>query len=167
MFSKLLSNVVTVSALSLSAMLSLNANAATTTSNMTVTASVAAACTVATLPLVFAPYTGAEVSGTSSLTVTCTNEAPYTIGLSAGAGVDATTETRSMTNNVGGVALNYGIYKELAHSTNWGDVAGTDTVDDSGIGTAQSIPVYAVIPANQTASTVGDYTDTVLVTVNY
>ncbi|HEY0286340.1 MAG TPA: spore coat U domain-containing protein [Pseudomonas sp.] len=164
---KLLINVVAVSALGLSAIFSLNAYAVTATDNMTVTASVAAVCSVTTAPLVFTAYTGTEVSGTSNLTVTCTNGSDYTIGLSAGAGVGATTSTRSLTNGADNVALSYGIYQELAHSTNWGEVIGTDTVAGTGIGTAQTVPVYGVIPAGQTATTVGNYTDTVLVTVNY
>ncbi|MHC8285758.1 Csu type fimbrial protein [Pseudomonas sp. XS1P51] len=165
--SKLLSKVVTVSALGLGAMLSLNANAATATANMTVTAAVAAVCTVSTLPLAFTAYTGTDVSSTSTLTVTCTNEAPYTIGLGAGAGDAATTSTRSLTNSADSVALSYGLYQELAHSTNWGEAIGTDTLAGAGTGVAQAIPVYALIPAGQTSTTVGDYTDTVLVTVNY
>ncbi|NWC07842.1 spore coat protein U domain-containing protein [Pseudomonas agarici] len=167
MSSKLFSNVVAVSALGISAMLSFNANAATATSNMAITATVAAACTVSTAPLVFPVYTGVDVPGTADLTVTCTNEAPYNIGIGAGAGAAATTSTRSLTNGADSVALSYGIFQELAHTTNWGEVIGDDTLLGAGTGTAQTIAVYALIPGGQTATTVGDYTDTVLVTVNY
>ncbi|MBD1550303.1 spore coat U domain-containing protein [Pseudomonas typographi] len=164
---KLISNVVAGSALGLGVMLSLNANAATTTADLAVTASVAAACTVTTVPLAFSTYTGTEVSGTADLTVTCTNGAPYTVGLGEGGGSNATTSTRALTNGADNVTLNYGLYQESSHSTNWGDVVGTDTVAGTGDGTAQPITVYGDIPAGQTTSTVGDYTDTVLVTINY
>lgn len=167
MSSKYFAKVVAISAFGLSAALSFNASAATATSSMAVTASVAAACTVSAVPLAFTAYTGTDVSSSSTLTVTCTNGSPYTIGLGAGLGAGATTSTRSLTNATDSVALNYGIYQEAAHSTNWGEVIDTDTLAGTGSGIGQPISVYGLIPAGQTSTTVGSYTDTVLVTVNY
>jgi spore coat protein U-like protein len=162
-------NTRTVFALSLLAVgtvTSMNASAATATSTMAVTASVVAACTVSASALAFAAYSGTAVDGTADLTVNCTNDAPYTIGLGAGNGTDATTAARVLTGSLEGTTMNYGLYQDAAYATVWGDTVGTDTLAGTGDGADQTIPVYGRIVAGQNGS-VGTYTDSVAVTVNY
>jgi spore coat protein U-like protein len=162
-------NARTVLALSLlvvGTVTSMNASAATATSTMSVTASVVAACTVSASALAFAAYSGTAVDGTADLTVNCTNDAPYTIGLGAGNGTAATTTTRVLTGSLSGTTMNYGLYQDAAYATVWGDTVGTDTLAGTGDGADQTIPVYGRIVAGQNGS-VGTYTDSVAVTVNY
>ncbi|OCR22617.1 spore coat protein [Pseudomonas syringae] len=162
-------NVRAVFALSLlvvGTVTSMNASAATATSTMSVTASVVAACTVSASALAFAAYSGTAVDGTADLTVNCTNDAPYTIGLGAGNGTAATTTTRVLTGSLSGTTMNYGLYQDAAYATVWGDTVGTDTLAGTGDGADQTIPVYGRIVAGQNGS-VGTYTDSVAVTVNY
>lgn len=158
--------VIVLSLLSVGALTSVNVNAATATSNMSVTASVVAACTVSASALAFAAYSGTAVDGSADLTVNCTNDAPYTIGLSAGNGTGATTTTRVLTGSLANTTMNYGLYQDAAYATVWGDTDGTDTLAGTGSGADQTIPVYGRIVAGQNGS-VGTYTDTVAVTVNY
>ncbi|HEY0209194.1 Csu type fimbrial protein [Acerihabitans sp.] len=142
--------------------------AGTATTNIAVTAAVESACTIATTTMVFPAYTGtAVVDTTATLSLTCTNAAPYVVALGAGTGDGATTALRVMTGSVTGSVLNYGLYQNAGHTTSWGDTAGTDTVAGTGNGTAQDITVYGEIAANQLSSVVGNYTDTVAVTVTY
>ncbi len=138
--------------------------AGTATSSIAVTATVESACAISATPLAFTAFTGtAVVDGEATLTVTCSNAADYVIGLGAGTG--GTAAQRVMTGPAG-ATLNYGLYQEAAHTTSWGDTTGT-TVGGTGTGAAQDITVYGEIAANQLTSSVGDYTDTVAVTITY
>ena len=60
--------------------------AATSTAPMTVTATVQATCVITTTNMAFGTYTGIVLPSTATLSVTCTNTTPYTVGLSAGLG---------------------------------------------------------------------------------
>ena len=134
------------------------------------TANVTKNCTITTAPVTFGAYdpvaanATAPLDGTGTVTVTCTKGAPAKVGLSPGSNAQGTTRRMS-----GGAAafLTYELYKDTAHATVWGD-----TID-----TALDIPaapnrnprdftVYGRVPAAQDA-TVGNYTDTVVATVNF
>ena len=104
------------------------------------------------------------VNATTNLSVACTYTTPYTVSLSAGAASGATTTTRAMTQ--GASKVYYSLYQNAAMTQNWGNNIGVDTVAGTGTGSAQSIPVYGQVPA-QTTPTIGSYSDTILVTVNY
>jgi len=166
MLRKNVRNAVVFSLLSVSAAVSMNTFAATATSTMAVSASVVAACTVSADAMAFAAYSGDAVSSTSNLTVNCTNAAPYTIGLGAGSGTGATTTTRVLTGSIAGTTMNYGLYQDATFATSWGDTVDTDTLAGVGSGVDQTIAVYGQIVAGQNSS-VGTYTDSVAVTVNY
>lgn len=142
--------------------------AGTATTNIAVTATVESACTISTTALAFPAFTGtAAVDATATLSMTCSNAAPYVVALGAGTGTGATTTVRVMTGSVASSTLNYGLYSDAAHTTTWGDTSGTDTVAGTGTGAVQTLPVYGEIAANQLTSAVGDYTDTVAVTITY
>lgn len=143
------------------------AQAATTSTTFQVSATVLASCSVSATDLAFGDYdplSGTPLDATSTVTVNCTTGTPYKIQLSAGIGSGATTTVRKMTN--GADTLNYGLYQESSHTTNWGDTTDTDTVN----ATASTAPadhiVYGRIPINQNVPA-NTYTDTVTVTVNY
>jgi len=140
------------------------ATASSATTTFQVTASVVSSCTISATNLVFGNYTLAQLDGTSTVTVTCTNGSAFKIGLNAGTGTGATVLARKMTS--GANTLNYALYQDTSRATNWGNTPGTDTVNGTGNGSAQSYTVYGRIAANQ-SSAIGAYTDTITATVNF
>lgn len=143
------------------------AAAATATTTIGITANVQATCVISATNLAFGTYTGAVLAGTATVTVTCTNTTPYTVGLSAGLGTTpaATVTTRHMMG--GAVGLNYVLTQDAPHATNWGNTPATDT-PASALGTGAAVPltVYGQVAAGQYV-TPGAYTDTVTATVNF
>ncbi len=144
------------------------ASAATTASastTFTVSATVQATCLITANPLAFGTYTGLAANATTTIAVTCTNTTPYNVGLDAGLTSGATVSTRQM-KGPGTDVLNYGLYQDSTHATNWGSTVGTDTETGTGNGSAQSLTVYGQVPANQYV-TPGSYSDTITATVTY
>ncbi|HET7371067.1 MAG TPA: spore coat U domain-containing protein [Gammaproteobacteria bacterium] len=148
-----------------------SALAATATASLNATATVVDACEVSAAALTFGdvnPLSATAVKSSADITVTCSNGTGYDIGLSVGSGTGATVATRIMTGGANGSdTLNYKLYSDDAYSVAWGDTAATGTVSGTGTGTAQTHIVYGLVPAGQTAATLGDYSDTVTVTVTY
>jgi len=143
------------------------AMAATSTSTFQVTATVAASCQISTTNLAFGAYTGAATTATSTISVTCTSTTLYNVGLNAGTATGATVTTRQMTGSANANALlNYALYRDSAHTLNWGNTVGTDTMSGSGSGAVQSLTVYGQIPASQIVAP-GSYTDTITATITY
>ncbi|TBU96151.1 Csu type fimbrial protein [Phytopseudomonas dryadis] len=144
------------------------AHAATETATIAVTATVAATCTLTATPLAFPAYTGAaDVTATADLTVTCSNTAPYVVSLDMGNGTGATAEARLMTGGVSGTdTLTYQLFQTNAQGIAWGNTPGTDTLDGTGDGAAQTLTVYGLIAASQESS-IGDYSDSVVASIDY
>ena len=87
------------------------------------------------------------------------------MGLNAGTTSGATVTTRQMVN--GANRLDYGLYQDAAHTTNWGNTPGTDTPAPIIAGLLPaSLTVYGLVPAGQIVP-LGAYTDTITVTVTY
>ncbi len=137
----------------------------TATTTFSVTATVNATCTISATNLAFGTYTGTAVSQQSTVSVTCSNTTPYNVGLNAGTTTGATVTTRQMAGP-SGATLSYALYSDTAHTVNWGNTVGTDTVTGTGNGAAQALTVYGLITAGQYPSP-GSYTDTVTATVTY
>lgn len=135
----------------------------TTTANMTVSSTVIASCTVSVTALSFGSYTGSVLTGTATISPTCTNGTTYNVGISAGTASGATVNARKMTN--GASTLNYSLLQSSGGS-NWGNTVGSDTVPKTGDGTTQTLTVFGTIPASQT-SPLGSYSDTVVVTITF
>ena len=104
-------------------------------------------------------------TATSTVSVTCTNTTPYNVGLSAGLATGATVVTRSMTGPASAL-LGYQLYRDSAHSLNWGITIATDTLAGTGNGSAQPLTVYGLVPAGQYVAP-GTYSDTITATVTY
>ncbi|HPU14963.1 MAG TPA: spore coat protein U domain-containing protein, partial [Polymorphobacter sp.] len=64
-------------------------------------------------------------------------------------------------------SLPYHMYSDAAHTLNWGDTIGVDTVTGTGNGLAQSHTVYGVIPTGSLVEPGADYIDTITVTLTY
>lgn len=139
--------------------------AATTTTTFNVTASVVATCSVSASDVAFGTYTSAQLDGSGSVSVTCTNGVTYTVGLDAGTGSGATAASRLMTGPAS-QTITYSLYQNAGRTTLWGLAAASQSVAGTGSGVAQTLTVYARAPAAQTPG-VGSYSDTITVTVTY
>lgn len=145
--------------------------AATTTTTFQVTANVAAQCNVSAVNLGFAAVDpiGPNVDQTTTVTVKCTKNSPYTVGLNAGTTTGATIAQRLMAN--GADTMQYNLYTDAARTTIWGNSAVAPTWvsgTGAGLGTAQVLTVYGRVPTGQTNLAVGSYTEpTITVTVTY
>jgi len=136
-----------------------------TTADIAVSANVNNACAITAAPLSFGLYTWqADKTGSMDLSVKCTSDASYTVGLNDG--LNAASGQRKM--NDGTNNLNYGLFSDSGASTTpWN---ATTTVAGTGDGDFQTLTVYGRIPAGQStapASAGADYVDTVVATVNF
>lgn len=107
----------------------------------------------------FGTYSGTLLTGVTVGTVNCSNGQSWSVGFNAGVGAGASETLRKMTGP-GGAELNYQLFRDSGRSQNWGDTQGVDTLEGTGTGRAQTIQVYAQIPAGQYVAQ-GTYIDTV------
>jgi spore coat protein U-like protein len=137
-----------------------------TTAPFTVTATNATNCSVSASPLNFGT-TGVlrtALDGMSSITVTCTNAAPYTVALDGGLSGATNPAQRKMSQ--ASVTITYGLYQNSSHTLPWGGSIGVDTMAGTGTGLAQTFTVYGRVPAQNTPAP-GTYADTVVLTISY
>jgi spore coat protein U-like protein len=144
--------------------------AATATSNLSVTSTVINNCTISTAALAFGNYDPVNVNAAAPLdsagtvTIACTKGTSATIGLGLGANASGT--TRRMTDGSGNFLV-YEVYHEVAHTTVWG-TAGAALLSPAAAPSkaARNFSVYGSVTANQDINA-GNYTDTVVATVNF
>jgi len=140
------------------------ASAGSATANLGVSASIAATCTISTSAVAFGVYSGSLVDATGTVTANCINGTAWTIGLGTGTGSGATTSNRKMTS--GANTLGYALYSDAGRTQNWGNTIGADTLAGIGTGASDSHIVYGRIAAG-TVPAPGNYSDTVLATINF
>ncbi len=142
-------------------------NAPTTTFNTT--ASVAAQCNVSAANLGFGAINplSSQVDATTTLTVNCTKNSPYIVGLDAGVTTGATIAQRLMAN--GANTMQYNLYTNSARSSIWGNSSGSwVSGTGAGLAIAQTLTVYGRVANGQTNLAVGNYQEnTITVTVTY
>ena len=141
------------------------ASAATATTTFSVTAEVVTTCNITATNMAFGNYSGVLLNSTATLEATCSTGTPYTIGLNAGTGTGATIALRKM-RGPAIEELNYTLSQDSAHTINWGDTIGTDTVPGTGNGAAQPHTVFGQIPGSQFIQS-GAYSDTITVTLTF
>ena len=137
-----------------------------TSAPFTVTATNATICSVSAATLNFGS-TGvlrAALDAMSSVTVTCTNGAPYTVALDGGLSGATNPAQRKMSQAA--QTITYGLYQDAGRATPWGDSAGVNTAAGTGSGLAQTFTVYGRVPAQNTPAP-GTYSDTVVMTISY
>jgi spore coat protein U-like protein len=158
--------------LSLGAASSVDAGIAT--ANLSVTASVTANCTITTTAVAFGSYdpvsanASTALTGTGAVNVTCTNGASTTVTLGQGgnAGTGSTDAAPARRLKDGATDyLTYELYQDNAHTTVWGNTAGTG-VANTGTGSQVAITVYGSVDPAQNVPA-GSYSDTVLATVSF
>jgi spore coat protein U-like protein len=145
--------------------------AGSATTSFAVTATVANSCIVSASSLAFPTYlptSASATTGSTSLNVTCTLGAPYTVALSngSGTGADATAGAsgRKMTGPASAL-LAYNLYQDSGYSQAWGST-GAYLLSGTGTGAQVPLTVYGRIPAAQTVAA-GNFTDTINVTVTF
>jgi spore coat protein U-like protein len=166
---KFLSAAMTASVLAAGA-----TNAGTTSTTFAVTATVNATCSATATTLAFNAYTpgGGNSTGTSTITLTCTNGSQPTVALNAGTTTGDTIAQRLMASGTN--TLQYNLYTSNTYGTIWGDgTNGSHTVQVStastGITTPQTLTVYGQLPDNTTNRNAvpGSYSDLITATVTY
>jgi spore coat protein U domain-containing protein, fimbrial subunit CupE1/2/3/6 len=162
--------------LALCGILSGRALAASVTDTFQVQATVNAKCTVSAADMTFATaYDGSlgapNDSGQSDITVNCTKNAPYEVGLDAGVTAGATIATRLMKNTLNADTMQYNLYTTAGRTTVWGNTQTVDTVTGTGnglgVGQANTHTVFGRIPAGQTTLSVGTYQETTITATVY
>ena len=158
-------------------------HAGTATGTLNISLTINASCTVnggSSALLNFGSYTGVPtgpLSQNTTFTVTCSNLAPYNVGLSAGAN-GSSTSARLMKGTAHAATVGYSLYlptgknsgSSTCTTTNWDDYpGGTNTGADTGTATAQTWTVCGNVPTASLPSTlaVDGYTDVVAIDVGF
>lgn len=152
--------------------LEMPALAATATTTFQVQMTITKSCAVSATNLNFGSTLSSAINVTDSaagtVTVTCSKNTPYTVGLAPSAANGGTANGTGAMNGTGGNTdkVPYNLYSNAVRTTVWGDTPGTNTVAGTGTGAAQAaLSVYGLVPsANYTPDT---YADTVTVNVVY
>lgn len=149
---------------------SAGANAATDTQNMAVSATISASCGLAVNPLAFGSLasTAADTDAATTITVTCSTDSPYNVGMDYGANAGGGFQRRMA---AGANQLNYEVYIDAGRTAAFGPVSTYGALDNynspaTGNDIARIIDIYGRIPAQSTPPS-GAYTDTLAVTLNY
>jgi spore coat protein U-like protein len=152
---------------------SFNAQALTTvTTTFQVQITLVASCAISANNLNFGSGVGlltAAVSGSSTVSVTCSNTTPYNVSLDGGTVSGSTVTSRLMAGTAAGntgTTLGFQLYSNSGLTTVWGNTIGTNTVSGTGNGTAQTINVYGQVPV-QTTPKPDTYQTTITATVSY
>lgn len=151
------------------------AQAGTSTANLTVQITITAACTINTATLDFGSNAGtslisSNVDASTTVSVTCTNGSPYSVGMDNGANVSGSQRRMKSGTNF----LNYNLYVDSARTNAWTTAASNSTCTSAnscflgtGTGAAQLVSVYGRVPSTGTAPPTGTYSDTVTMTITY
>lgn len=151
----------------------MNASAATETANMTVDATISANCTISTTAVNFGAYDpivthkSTALTGTGSVTTTCTNGASayITLGQGSNAATGSTDAAPERQMASGTDRLAYQLYSESTRTTVWGNTS-TTGLADTGTGAESTKTVYGSVAAGQNMPA-ATYTDTVVATVTF
>jgi spore coat protein U-like protein len=145
--------------------------ASTTTTTFQVQITLVSSCAISASNLNFGAGIGlltSAVNGSTTLSVTCSNSTPYTVGLDGGTVSGSTVSNRLMAGTTTGntsTTMQFQLYTDSGHSTQWGNSSGT-WVSGTGNGAAQSLTVYGQVPA-QTTPKPDTYQTTITATVTY
>lgn len=153
------------------ALASFGGQAATTTTTFQVQITLVASCAVSATNLNFGSGVGlltAAVNGSSTLSVTCSNSTPYTVGMDGGNVAGSTVATRLMAGTTAGntgTTMQFQLYSDSGRTTVWGNSSGS-WVSGTGSGAAQTLNFYGQVPAQNTPKP-DTYQTTITATVTY
>jgi len=150
------------------------AQAGTATANLTVSITITASCMINAATLTFPSTPGTSllttaVTGSTTVSVTCTSGSPYSIGMGQGANYSSSNRMASSGNYIP-----YGLYVDSGYTHPWTTGATNSTCTTTnecylgtGSGSAQSVNIYGQVPITATAPPSGTYSDTVTMTITY
>lgn len=155
--------------------------ATSNTQGLTVNGSVSQSCTTlsSAQTLTFTAYdfqTNASTpddAGPVSYTTQCTKGSSVAFSVNGGANYAHTSGTRAMKSTSTSDYLNYALYQDSSHANAWafdsGTGAGTNgpTLNPTSNTQTLTLTIYGRIPAGQDVSVATDYTDSVMVAINY
>lgn len=134
------------------------------TSGFTVTATVVASCSISTQTLAFGATS--SLSGnrdqTASMSVACTNAAPWSISMGNGLNFSG---SRRMRLGASASYVSYGLFRDAARAQAWGSGTGNE-LTGTGSGGTQALTVYGRVPP-QSVPAPGDYADTVTAVITF
>lgn len=146
------------------------ARAGTHVNSLTSSTLVISACIVSGTTLDFggaiSPVGAAPVDATSTLTVQCTANTPYTVSLDAGTNAGGAANFAARAMRSGSRLVSYQLYLNAGRTTVWGNGTGSSVHSGSGTGGTQTLTVYGRLPS-LTGAVPGTYTDTVTIIVTY
>jgi spore coat protein U-like protein len=127
-----------------------------------------ASCTLAATGISFGSVANlsAVLDATGTITLTCTKNTRYDLGLSNGSGGGTAPQSRRMTNPATSSYVTYGIYRDAARNQPWGGTAGTNTVAGRGTGRPVNLTTYGRVPV-QVDPPADTYSDTIIATITY
>ena len=143
---------------------------ATATFNVTIT--LVSSCSISANSLNFGSSIGlltSAVTGSTTLSVTCSNTTPYNVSLDGGNVSGSSVSSRLMAGTATGntaTTIGFQLYSNPGYSTVWGNSVGTNTVSGTGNGSAQTLNVYAQVPVQATPKP-DTYQTTITATVSY
>ena len=123
-------------------------------------------CTVAAAPLIFmipAP-TNANVDSTTTVTVKCPPNTPFTIAIDSGLHFQGI--NRRVYNATTNSYINYDVYKDPPRSAVWGTGGAKTLAGNSGATGTSVSTVYGRVASVKTLQA-GGYTDTLTVTITF
>lgn len=138
----------------------------TATFSFDVLAEVEPECLVSASDLDFgtAGVLSSAIDASSTLSVTCTAQTDYDIGLDYG--FYGTGALARYMRSGAGHDIRYELYRDAGRSQPWGTLPDGQAQPGSGTGSTQVFSVHGRVPA-QTTPPAGSYSDTVVVTVTY
>jgi spore coat protein U-like protein len=151
------------------------AQAATRTSNFVVSANVVDNCIIGTTALNLGTFDGTNnLTGSSTITVRCSNGTDYTVDLNAGASGSYANRHLVNPSSTSGLPLVYNLYTSNTYGTIWGDTTG-GTGRASGLGAGMAVgnaithTVYGQLLASSNTGAIdaGTYNDTITATITY
>jgi spore coat protein U-like protein len=107
----------------------------------------------------------AATTGTSTITVKCTNNNAFSVALNGGA-VANNVLARKMKHSTAADTVGYQLYQDGNYATIWGDASGGSPRTGTGTGSNQTFTVYGRVPAQATPRP-GDYKDVVTATITF
>lgn len=167
--------IIAVSALLASTVSGWSAESRTATGSLKVTITINTECKVnpdGGTTLDFGTYgvVDKDIDQKGSISVQCTKDTPYSIGLNAGANPSTANDvnTRRMKGPGANDYVGYQLYSDDGRKTVWGNAEKKDTVGSKiGDGTAQPYQVHGRVSKSAAVVAAGTYTDTVTVTVTF
>ena len=129
-----------------------------------------AACTISTLPITFGNYdvfTTVDLDSASTVTVSCDQRVRVEVAIGSSSHSGGF-EPRQMKHISGTDLLDYNLYTRANRNRIWGDGTGNTRTLSQRVRNNRptNLSVYGRIPAGQDIS-VGQYSDTLVVTINY